>query len=160
VNARVAAIAAAAPRVFARTVESDNGCIYWLGGFSGSGYGTINVPGYGPQYVHRVIAAHRFGDLPDDLTVDHTCHNRSEDCEGHHRCEHRGCVNPDHLELVTQAENQRRACARRTRCINGHDYEPDNLRYGPNGSRICITCVRRSNMLSARRRRAAARAAA
>ena len=71
------------------------GCHFWTGRLS-RGYGMIRANG-------KRIPAHRFsyelakGPIPEGLQVDHLCKNKS-------------CVNPDHLEAVTQAENTRRAC--------------------------------------------------
>lgn len=45
--------------------------------------------------VHRVIFTHFFGFIPGKKQIDHKCRNRL-------------CCNPDHLELVTHKENQRR----------------------------------------------------
>jgi hypothetical protein len=45
------------------------------------------------------------------------------------------CWNPDHLELVTHAENQ--SHLRKTYCRHGHPLFGANLRIGPNGVRAC-----------------------
>jgi hypothetical protein len=49
------------------------------------------------------------GPIPPGLYVDHACHTTDPDCAGGPNCPHRRCVNPDHLELVTDDENRRRA---------------------------------------------------
>lgn len=69
--------------------------------------------GYGRFWVEngtRHARAHRYayellvGPIPKDLTVDHLCHNRR-------------CVNPEHMELVTLAENTRRSNVRRGQAV-------------------------------------------
>ena len=74
------------------------GCWEWTGGTSGNGRGG----GYPRMYihgataaVHRVMFVNEFGYIPNKMQVDHICNNRK-------------CVNPKHLEMVTNDENQRR----------------------------------------------------
>lgn len=45
--------------------------------------------------VHRVVYVNRHGYLPSKKQIDHVCRNRL-------------CVNPDHLEMVSHKENQKR----------------------------------------------------
>ena len=61
--------------------------------------------------------------------------------ELHHRCGIHACWNPDHLMIVTHAENMafRRNTAK-SRCGRGHALSNENLRVGPNGQRICRAC--------------------
>lgn len=85
------------------------------------------------------IFAHRFsyiihkGEIPPKLVIDHLCRNTL-------------CVNPDHLEAVTHKENLLRGIgptsinAKKTHCIHGHEYTPQNTDYKPNGTRRCKTC--------------------
>lgn len=83
-------------------------CWLWNGPTSGSGYKGHEAPkkGRGHGYprmsldgittaVHLVVYVHFNGYIPGRKQVDHLCRNRS-------------CVNPEHLELVTHIENQRR----------------------------------------------------
>lgn len=63
------------------------------------GYGRINRGGRTVP-VHRYAYELAVGPIPSGLHIDHLCGVRA-------------CVNPRHLEAVTQAENNRRAGARR-----------------------------------------------
>ena len=79
---------------------ASSGCWAWLGQATDRGYGTVRTNKYPAVYAHRLAWALRHGDIPPGLHIDHLCFNRL-------------CVNPDHLEPVTQAENNRRAARRR-----------------------------------------------
>lgn len=79
------------------TVE-ENGCWTWYKA-NGWGYGTIHHEGRS-QAAHRVIYTALSGEIPEGLHLDHLCRNPL-------------CVNPEHLEPVTQQENNRRRDARR-----------------------------------------------
>jgi hypothetical protein len=64
-----------------------------------------------------------------------------EDKELHHRCGVYACWNPDHLQMVTHAENL--AFKRKTHCRHGHPLSGDNLRIDPRtGARVCRACLR------------------
>ena len=64
------------------------------------------------EVAHRVMYETLVGPIPQDMTIDHLCLNKR-------------CVNPDHLEVVSRAENSRRARVndsketRETRVRNG-----------------------------------------
>lgn len=90
-------------------VAGPNECWHWRGDPAPSGgYPQIRIDG-------KNVLAHRFsyelhkGPIPFDLVVDHACHNRDLTCRSGAECMHRRCVNPAHLEAVTQQENARRA---------------------------------------------------
>ena len=128
-------------RFMAKVVQAQNGCWLWGGAIQSRGYGSF---GYGLR--GRSVLAHRFayetfvGPIPEDLQIDHACHSRDDKCPGG-KCAHRLCVNPAHLELVTQLVNcGRSAPARKTHCINGHEYTDANTIWKRNGSRNCREC--------------------
>jgi hypothetical protein len=66
-------------------------CWIWAKGFYSDGYGQRRH-----QRAHRWMYEQIVGPIPEGLTLDHLCRVKA-------------CVNPDHLEPVTSAENVRRA---------------------------------------------------
>lgn len=73
-----------------RYVQDENGCWNYTGTINKRGYGQIRQ-----TTAHRFFWQHLRGPVPDGLHLDHLCYNRR-------------CVNPEHLEPVTNLENQRR----------------------------------------------------
>jgi hypothetical protein len=65
-------------------------------------------------------------------------------------------VNPDHLEPVPAAENNRRAAAVKLTCPNDHSYTDENTWYTKSGGRRCRTCHRRKMRAYEQRRKARA----
>lgn len=116
-------------------VVAPDGCWLWTS-TTARGYATFCVD------AHKVRAArwayeHFVGPIPDGHEIDHTCHSRSATCPGGHRCAHRGCVNPAHLEAVTKTEHGYRA--RLAICEAGlHDLRlPENRRADVRGCYAC-----------------------
>lgn len=95
-------------------IETPSGCLVWSGGvFRSGGYGCFYVPSgevgkAGRSYrAHRVMYAWRKGD-PGEAIVDHLCHDPTLCFTTDNYCEHRRCVNIDHLGLTDRGENVRR----------------------------------------------------
>jgi len=112
-------------------------CWLYAGWLDKDGYGNINIYlGLGKTTsvkAHRVMYENTIGDIPDGLYLDHLCFTPT-------------CINPKHLEPVTNKENLRRGLGiagskfRQTECIHGHLFDEKNTRIRPNGTRACRKC--------------------
>jgi hypothetical protein len=70
-----------------------DGCSYWEGSISASGYPVVSVMGLRAMPAHRLACALWSG--PSAVIGK----------DVHHRCEHRSCVNPVHLVPLTPKEH-------------------------------------------------------
>ncbi len=122
-------------------------CWTWRGTISRrTGYGQFSEDG-------RTVSAYKWGYLRlvgrvrGGIELDHLCHDYTT-CTGGVACTHRRCVNPYHLEAVTQTVNRLRsnnimeANARKTECKHGHPFDEENTYITPEGRRHCRTCGR------------------
>lgn len=111
-------------------VEITETCWLWRGGINDAGYGRFEGNGRAHRFSFNLLR----GPIPQGATLDHLCRVRS-------------CVNPDHLEPVTNTENVMRGTgfapqnAAKTHCPRGHALVEGNIRYRKEGRwRECLTC--------------------
>ena len=112
--------------ITARTTVLESGCWVWNLHLDRKGYGRATYRGVAGSLAHRIAYERLVGPVPEGMQLDHLCNNPR-------------CVSPNHLEPVTNAENARRAAARRTHCQNGHEYTPANA-YVRGATRYCRRC--------------------
>lgn len=122
-------------------VDEDTGCWLWRGTrFSKNGYGRF-------YFLGKEHASHRFayelhvGRIAPSKRLDHLCSRL--DFSGVRTVRNRHCVNPNHLEAVSEKQNTLRGAgpsatnARKQTCPVGHEYSGRDKR----GRRICRTCI-------------------
>ena len=81
----------ASERLAELSVAEESGCIRFTGHLDGEGYGRIMVSRV-KYMAHRLSYYLNNGPIPDGYVVRHKCDNPS-------------CINPEHLEVGTQADN-------------------------------------------------------
>lgn len=123
-------------RRFAPKVHvSESGCWQWTGNtHPKNGYARVWFDRRDDRLAHRVSYEWANGQIPEALVLDHLCRNRS-------------CVNPAHLQPVSNVENVMRGesvwalNAKKTHCLRGHPFDEANTRIY-NGMRHCLECSR------------------
>ena len=114
-------------------VKSPYDCWPWRAGLFSDGYGLFVRADNRAERAHRVAYELAYGPIPAGLTIDHLCR-------------HHPCVNPAHLEAVTNKENILRGVsfsavnARKTHCIHGHEFTVENTFITARGRRSCQAC--------------------
>lgn len=121
-------------------VERTAGCWLWTASVSTNGYGQAwDSARRTPRRAHRLAWEDRFGPVPEGFYLDHLCRVRR-------------CVNPDHLQIVTnrinvveRGDGPTARNAAKTHCLRGHPFDEANTRryatrYGP--ARACRACHR------------------
>jgi hypothetical protein len=111
-------------------------CWEWTAGATAQGYGGFHPTKYELVLAHRWSYEQSGGVLEPDAVLDHLCRNRR-------------CVNPSHLEQVSNLENLRRGLGYRLangmddKCINGHEYTELNTYRNPKDQTDirCRTCA-------------------
>lgn len=133
-------------------VDQSGACWLWTGATT-HGYGVARVDGRNVG-AHRVSYELAHGPIPQDMQVDHVCHNNDLGCVVAAQCQHRACVRPDHLRLATNRDNtiagrvreiHRRRFAAMTTCVRGHALSGENIRLTKEGFRQCRLCERVRN---------------
>jgi hypothetical protein len=112
--------------------EPNTGCTLWIGALFKTGYGKLSKDGKYKR-AHRLAYELARGPIPSGLQIDHLCRVRS-------------CVNVAHMEVVTNRQNTLRGVgrtavnARKTHCLRGHEFTPQNTYRYANNQRTCRIC--------------------
>jgi hypothetical protein len=129
-------------------VFPENGCMFWISAKDSDGYPVFTTAKRLTARRWERVSAYRWiyerlrGPISNKFELDHLC-----------KVKH--CVNPDHLEAVTHAENVKRGSAARlkTHCKNGHPFSEENTIIWADGTRRCRQCYRVKARLYMKERR-------
>lgn len=133
--------------------DPNSGCWIYLGQINAKGYPLCSFVNFKTKTAYRLVYELCKGKIPAGLEIDHVCRVRS-------------CINPNHLDAVTHAENMRRSIGYNighhvlTVCRKGHPYTPENeiiRRHWKTGAiyhncRICTNEAQRKNALKRKMR--------
>lgn len=116
-------------------------CWPWRGATVRGTHGHVRLDDGSLVYAHRRSFEIHNGAIPEGLVV-------------RHKCDFGLCVNPDHLEIGTQADNVRDMVDRGRGhwqgkpnvCQRGHEFTPENTYNRRGGGRSCRTCIAASRM--------------
>lgn len=115
-------------------VGNKDECWNWIGAKDKKGYGLFTVG------KRRCGKAHRFSFLLHWGWITSAGHI-------HHKCNNTSCVNPYHLKLISNKENNELSTSpsainkKKTHCIRGHPFDEYNTKR-ENGHRRCKICER------------------
>lgn len=121
-------------------VDKTNSCWNWQLSKNSDGYGNF-------CHDSKIVKAHIFAytlenKISPGMQLDHLCRNRA-------------CVNPDHLEQVSQVENLKRGIywqREKTHCKHGHEFTGENTYITKEGWRNCRRCAAiRSRVIRSRK---------
>jgi len=122
-------------------VNPKTGCWIWTGTYDDKGYSQLFLKQEKITRKATKISGHRFsyltlkGKIPPGMQIDHICRTR-------------GCVNPEHLRLVTPRENVLLGIgpaaehASKVACVNGHPFTIENTYVWKGKFRKCRECRR------------------
>lgn len=115
-------------------VREEGDCWVWTATRLPAGYGNFAVNRI-PVGAHRWAYEFLIAAIPDGLDLDHTCRNPP-------------CVNPWHLEPVTDFVNVvvrgtgiTARNARKTHCLRNHEFTAANTYVTKKGQRYCRACI-------------------
>ncbi|MFI1942236.1 HNH endonuclease signature motif containing protein [Streptomyces purpureus] len=127
-----------------KNTDRSGACWLWTKALDRHGYAEIKIDRR-HYLAHRVSYELFVGPIPPGLVIDHLCRVRS-------------CLNPAHLEPVTNRENVLRGeglaaqNAAKAHCPQGHPYDEANTILRPSGSRRCRACHNASTNRKVRNR--------
>ena len=127
-------------RILASISVTPEGCWEWQKSLTPLRYGQIWLGSRADgtrrkSLAHRAVYEEYVGPIPEGLPLDHLCRNPP-------------CVNPAHLEPVTQRVNILRGStlasvnAAKTHCPQGHQYTAANTYVAKSRKRYCRACRR------------------
>ena len=117
------------------SIDSTSLCWIWTAATAGRGYGVFRLNNPRRQdYAHKIAYREWRGEIPAGYIV-------------HHKCENVRCVNPVHLETVTQSWHmlQHKNDDKGNFCSQGHDLSKRGSllpKAGRKNGRVCLECAK------------------